>query len=72
MTGKDKGPRRSNENVMNLLQNSQFVEYILPYEKHLSFAGARSQKNPKLYRNRPGETQNRRTIHLNYSFELFI
>ena len=33
------------------------VEYILPYKKHLSFAEARSQKNPKLYHNRSGETK---------------
>ena len=41
-----------NVNMMNLLQNSQ---YSLN-KKHLSFAGARSQKITKLYHNRPGET----------------
>ena len=42
--------------AMNLKQNSQyFVEYILLYKKHLSFAGARSQMNTTLNQNRPGE-----------------
>ena len=37
---------------------SLFVEYqyTLLQKEHLSFAAARSQKNSKLYCNRPGET----------------
>jgi len=31
-------------------------QYILLQREHLSFAAARSQKNSKLYCNRPGET----------------
>ena len=32
-----------------------FVEYILLYKKHLSFAGARLQMNTTLNQNQPGE-----------------
>ena len=35
---------------------SIFLEYIPLKKKHLSFAGAHSQKNTKLYHNQPGET----------------
>ena len=31
---------------------------------HLTFAGARSQMNAKLYQKRPGETQNRENLDL--------
>ena len=37
-------------------KQSIFVVYILLQKKHLSFAGARSQMNTILYRNRTGET----------------
>ena len=40
----------------SLTKQSIFVEYSLLYNKHLSFAGARSQMNTTLYQNRPGET----------------
>ena len=33
---------------------SFFVEYILLWQRHLSFAGARSPKKTKLYHNRLG------------------
>ena len=53
----EKRSQRSNVNAMNLpTKQSIFVEYILLWQKHLSFAGVRSPKNTKLYRNRPGET----------------
>ena len=40
----------------SLTKQSIFVEYILLWKKHLSFAGARSQMNTKLYQIRPGKT----------------
>ena len=42
----------------SLTKQSIFVEYSLLYNKHLSFAGARSQMNTTLYQNRPEDTQN--------------
>ena len=36
-------------------KQSVFVQYIILWKKHLSFAGARSQMNTKFYQNRPGE-----------------
>ena len=39
----------------SLTKQSIFVEYILLWKKHLSFAGAGSQMKTKLYQNRPGE-----------------
>ena len=40
----------------SLTKQSIFVEYSLLYNKHLSFAGARSQMNTTLYQNQSGET----------------
>ena len=39
----------------SLTKKSIFVEYILLWKKHLSFAGTGSQMKIKLYQNRPGE-----------------
>ena len=39
-----------------ITKQSKFVEYILLWKKHLSFAGARWQMNTILYQNRPGKT----------------
>ena len=39
----------------SLTKQSIFVEYILLWKKHLSFAGAGSPMKTKLYQNRPGE-----------------
>ena len=55
---KIKGRKGQNANAINLPQTSQ---YSLNIEASLEeplrvFAGARSQKNTKLYINRPGET----------------
>ena len=40
----------------SLTKQSIFVEYSLLYNKHLSFAGARSQMNTTLYQNRSKKT----------------
>lgn len=45
MTQKDKESQRSNENVINLLQKSQFMKHV---ENHLICAETLSLKNSKL------------------------
>ena len=51
----------SNANGMNLLKNSQDSCNIFFFRRNIE---ARSQKNTKLYHNRPGETTNRRNFQL--------
>ena len=48
----------------SIIKQSTFVEHILLYKKHLSFAGACSQMNTTLHQNRPGEMQNWKNLHL--------
>ena len=49
-------PTEIHRDQESLTKQSICVEYSLLYKKHLSFAGAHSQMNTTLFRNRPGET----------------
>ena len=53
-----KGHKGQSKRDECITKQSIFLEYVLSWKKHLSFAGACSQMNTTLYQNRPGETQN--------------
>ena len=58
MKGRQKATKVKSKRDECITKQSIFLEYVLSWKKHLSFAGACSQMNTTLYQNRPGETQN--------------